>query len=506
MLKEPCPRAVVEGTDWCIFHYPDKNGELALIFELEYLKERKRQEDEHPDFLDFEGFDFPNAITFYDNLPEIFLNFAVFREAVSFRGVDKNFIFQDTARFKEAIFKGAAEFSHATFKDGAEFSETTFDGRTWFNKVTFDGRTWFSKATFNEGPLFDNVTFKGYANFENAIFSTAKFNQTTFKGDARFSETIFKRAASFVSATFDGSAMFDEVTFDGDAWFREATFKGDTKFNDATFKGDAKFFNTIYVGTANFRNLTLFKEFSLGGINVKNNFYLEVSNWSSITNNEVTFNLILLWEPTIEGKGKIIVTGTLGEYNDNLIAGLSLLNTELDRFEFIDADWISYHGRQTIIEEHMLYREPEAIPYPGLVAQIYRRLRENYEKANRYSDAGDFYVGEMEVLRNTVRGNKYLQFKWWLNSIYFYLSKYGESVTLPLRYSLVLILLFAGIRVGYSPSISATLQGFIEALSDSFLAYIQLRSKTTIDLYQRVLSAPLLAMTAVAIKRTLDRK
>ncbi len=233
---------------------------------------------------------------------------------------------------------------------------------------------------------------------------------------------------------------------------------------------------------------------------------MEVENWSSTTNNEESIYLIQLWGPIIEGKGKIIVTGSLGEIDDTLIAGLSLRNTELDRFEFIDADWIHYYDRQTVIDEHILNSDIEAISSPGEVAQIYRRLRENYEKAKRYSDAGDFFVGEMEVLRNNLGGNKYLQFKWWLYSIYFYLSKYGESVSLPLTYSLVLILLFAGIRVGYTPSISATLQGFIEALSDSFLAYIQLRSKTTIDLYQRVLSAPLLAMTAVAIKRTLDRK
>ena len=57
--ESQCMRENVQGSDWCIFHHPKKQGKLVSDFVESFESELEIQKREHPDYLDFSGFYFP---------------------------------------------------------------------------------------------------------------------------------------------------------------------------------------------------------------------------------------------------------------------------------------------------------------------------------------------------------------------------------------------------------------------------------------------------------------
>lgn len=114
----------MEGTEWCLFHYPSKAGELVERFTRGFEEERRRQEKEHPEFLDFTGFDFPVEMTFERELQKVSFRAATFRKSVGFSTLDEgSFVFDGCAWFDGATFEGRAGFGGVIFEGPAEFGE-----------------------------------------------------------------------------------------------------------------------------------------------------------------------------------------------------------------------------------------------------------------------------------------------------------------------------------------------------------------------------------------------
>ena len=138
------------------------------------------------------------------------------------------------------------------------------------------------------------------------------------------------------------------------------------------------------------------------------------------------------------------------------------------------------------------------------VEALYRDLRRNYEDSLRYPDGGDFYVREMEMKRlGRAPGTGLLS---WLKrnisllSVYWILSKYGESYDRALAWIVGSVLLFAFLRFIIIPSTS-----LVEAIALSSGAVFQLAGVTALDQVQRIWSVLILALFFLAVRRRLKR-
>ena len=106
------------------------------------------------------------------------------------------------------------------------------------------------------------------------------------------------------------------------------------------------------------------------------------------------------------------------------------LGTDLRKVEFADVDWDMKTGRSRVYDAIEPDPVTEKFDYP-LIAQLYKRLRANYEENLNYAQAGDFHIGEMEMYRKGKRDpidrgiifsyKLFFKYKW----IFFLDSKYS---------------------------------------------------------------------------------
>lgn len=153
------------------------------------------------------------------------------------------------------------------------------------------------------------------------------------------------------------------------------------------------------------------------------------------------------------------------------------------------------------------------------VAQVYRRLRESFERDKRYHEAGDLFIGEMESMRlrplfrgwfqerrerlrseleelnkGTKRGGlrrAWVEFKIRLYSClawlkvnvftalawYKHLGLYGESYVQPILWSLLTVSFFAFLKFQAPVPPGEPPVSLSEALLASLLTFFQLQSK-----------------------------
>jgi len=177
-INYTCSEFAVEGSDYCIFHKPDKNEEETKLFE-ERIKEKLKEKD-----YDFRGFIFPETVDFKKDF-----------------GIN--------------YFEKEVNFSYAQFKGDVIFERTIFEEEAHFYGARFEGNVYFGEAQFNKTATFSYTFFKG-----NAYFSGAKFQRETY-----FYKTYFEQEASFLGAQFDDITVFSETSFEGPADFSRIQFK-----------------------------------------------------------------------------------------------------------------------------------------------------------------------------------------------------------------------------------------------------------------------------------------
>lgn len=245
---------------------------------------------------------------------------------------------------------------------------------------------------------------------------------------------------------------------------------------------------------------------------------------------------------------------------------VSLLHTDLSKAVFVNECWlprvdlagsVRSKKRNAVLEEYALERMangetdiPESLGYAdvGGIAQLYRRLRDNYEVNKRYAEAGDFFIGEMEILRQyrTVhtREDKTTSpqtpgqtvekrplsdpYRVLLLEPYRFLAVYGGSIKRPAVFALLIVLaltlvrpplpsmLLSALPFPQSPVVAADanlptnataiINATWNAFQESVFAFFQLRAEETIDLFERLLSIPILGLLFIAIRRKLERR
>lgn len=467
--EKPCPRTVVPNSQWCIFHYPNKKSKLAEFFSNEFNNELIQQKKEHPDIFDFTGFDFPEDIKFNEDFETVYFQNAIFRKKVSF-------------------FSGITD-PGLTFRGNANFRNTEFQADAIFTQATFQHHAIFDHAKFHGDAFFDYVEFR----------YVTEFIVTTFKRNAIFGFSIFKKDAKFRSAIFSGNSFFTYVDF-----------LGETDFDRAEFHGFGDFFGAVFNQDSYFQNISINDIIHFQYITINKRLWLE-TNYVK----KYRFAITMISEALFSEKGRIIIKGNIGIIEPNFLGGLIIRNTELNNFEFINEKWpVEYgtrNGRKILIDEIILRskEEPEHESLekssPEQVAQTYRRLRENYENAKRYAEAGDFFIGEMEIIRkySPSISNKIL------HSLYFHLAKYGESIRLPIVWGLLIIFILAEYNVMLFIKPSTELffyeyQRSILFILKTFLPFSQIFNLT--DTIIRLIGSLILGVLFIAVRRKLERK
>ena len=361
--------------------------------------------------------------------------------------------------FRKASFSGAADFSRATFRGDADFWGATFHGDAAFTRATFCGAAHFYQATFSADAVFSGARFSGNASFSEATFhADANFWKAGFNAAALFSEATFRADAYFSESSFGGFAFFSEATFNGVANFGGATFSGDASFTGATFSGAAYFSEATFSGTASFSWATFKESVSFEGTR----FPPRDSRY------DIGFERVTFQRPSV----------TYFWHVD--LSRASFLYTDVREVKFMGVTWASLpehalwplplfkrwkagrHGIRSHLELEEARRgraapgSPQAAESPDAkeqreevlrthrsVAEQYRLLRLNYETSKQEIEAGDFYIGQMDM-RRLDNDNK--EYPWLYRALlngYRTVALYGESYLRPLIFYLAFSLLFA---------------------------------------------------------------
>lgn len=449
---KPCGRQI-RGIDEmkCIFH--TNNGPDVDEFETQFRIELKKMEiGTDIQYYDFTGFIFPRKL-----------------------GFNKN-IFEKTVIFIKAQFKDRADFSDAKFKNKAYFSSAQFHKRANFSNAKFNNEAYFQHVQFNDEAYFQRVQFNDEAYFLDAQFNNrARFSFTKFNNEGKFSDARFNNYADFFNAQFN-EANFSGTQFNNKANFSDTLFNNRTTFEDSEFHSVASFTNAKFLSkgedSISFRNVKYHKP------------------------KDVRFR------------------------NINL-SNVSFLNTDITEVEFLDVKWkkvpllkqLKLVGSRLAVADEALIGKDDTT-YDS-VAQLYRRLRENYETNYRFAEAGEFFIGEMEMRRHKV-STRFKRFKneevivlwfkrnFWFMGLYKYLSLYGESFILPLIWASIVI-------VSY-PMLMHWLFNASLPQSDNFLySYIRTSAASFFQLNntyigERLIGFLLLGLIFIALKRQFERK
>ena len=467
----------------CIFHLQDKTKEEAVEFYRELAQHKKRsEEDPSVEIVDFGGFCYPQGCDF------------------------RKEHFKKQASFADAAFSGEAWFAGATFSGDANFDGATFSADAWFDDVTFSGIAWFAGATFSGDAYFSNATVSRDAFLAGATFSE----------DAYFSNAKFNGAAVFADVTFGGDAVFARATFSELASFFHARCSGDMLFGGAMFK-NASFERTVFLGSvdlgARFDGIAVFERavFQRDTIEssdlctmlrptpIQHVFVTSFSGASVGANGEVRFI-----QPCEHNT-------RLGAERNFAIDHVSFLDADLSRFNFQDVEWGRYHNRRAVIEEALMGRPPFENATPEQIRQTCARLRANQEKAFRYAEAGDFFMGEMDMRRRSLRDKGWRAFpERFLLWLFSGLSTYGESISRPTLATVVIVLGLAALRlILREPSEWHLYQSSSveESLARSVASFFQMRSTTLwTDMLERLVSIPILGVLFIALKRKFERR
>jgi uncharacterized protein YjbI with pentapeptide repeats len=284
----------------------------------------------------------------------------------------------------EAEFVSKVDFFEQSFPEFVDFTRAHFKDLADFRSVSFGKGACFLGAAFSRGARFDQAQFNGTTQFLRTRFEKAPayFFGASFK-EVTFSWAHFEKDAIFFDCKFPQGARFVYATFQEGAEFRDTEFAGMADFSGSTFLGECTF-------RSNKRSPPLFKELDFGKVNF--------------------------------GKDRRVV------FDGVNLEHASFLDTDLQIPRFSGITWprrtYLKYKRQHLADDQLNM----ALDQAGKVEENYRQLILNFEAHRNYSDAEDFYVGEMEMRRRRLWNQK-PRILWQClgHEIYRFCSAYGTS-------------------------------------------------------------------------------
>jgi len=395
--------------------------------------------------------------------------------------------------FREVKFSGEADFTWANFSEEADFIEGQFLKVVDFNLSNFTGEVRFGGCRFSQEARFQGAKISEEGNFVDAKFlGDADFAGAEFSGKTVFRRAEFAGRAEFYSTKFFQSAVFDSCKCSGEAVFSSAEFRGKADFAGTKFSARATFTFAHFWEQVNFRLAQFWgiADFSFADFSADGMFRATVFNqWVSFAHCGSREEGGIVFDG--EAKKRLVEGADFSHltfahpnrivFRKLDLGGCLFLESDISRVQFIDVDWPikgRCFRRKAIYDETspdskwLLWNEfkgREKIEEPPkyqyeLIAQVYRRLQANYITNYRFPEAGDFYIGEQEMMRKAK--GKIGQFLS-TNFLYLLISRYGESFTLPFLWLLLTLFVFPGLLLygGVNLDYDSQTTGFVKMVN-----------------------------------------
>jgi|GEM_PF-7110314 len=337
---------------------------------------------------------------------------------------------QFSIRFDQAVFVNDLECKKISFPCYAVFDGAKFEGDAWFNKATFEGAA-----------CFGGTAFKG----------SAVFIETTFEADANFNGTTFKEFAMFLDATFEGGAQFESSTFEGNAEFGGATFNSYTVFYWATFEGRADFGGATFEVDAGFYGATFEEEVEFEGARITT-----MSASDMVVKKNLTIKAIF----KTANFSRLSVGGSTNLSGSEFETVPDFIDSKLDSPPevagmIVPPPEMVYKIKNDLGDK--IRHGPFKLAKDKSDVAKYRKLKAMALAANDHEKDGEFFAYEMMAKR----GHETTDFfPLLLNSLYWLLSFYGQSIARPLIWMFVSFLTFWAGGLGMIKYMTGSLQEF----------------------------------------------
>ena len=312
---------------------------------------------------------------------------------------------QAKAAIEETLNSGAnpLDFSNGIFYDTESFGHRTFKKRLIFDDSIFHQDVHFYESAFIAGCSFKNTTFHQKVNFSHATFNVeSSFVNATFLEKAHFADAILQ-GTSFIKTKFKKGVDFSNATLSLPDFSETSFGVGEAvSFQSTSFDRPCVFHKTIFKGRTSFHNCSFNRDNAL--------FTFRNCDMSGLLLTECPFFphhiklLDCIWPKRYGKRGRLIVRDEFSEASSSDVVR-------------------AYHNL------HKIY----------------------YNRSEFDNNADEFYVSFMVAKRKATKGNWAGKFA---SLIYSILSRYGQSISRPLVYLLVMwavfpaILLWLGIQLG----------------------------------------------------------
>lgn len=500
--------------------------------------------------IDFRHATFGGTPQFGDEfrVPVLFED-ATFEGAADFR----NTHFHENAPFDHAHIEGFAIFKGATFKGEFSFVGGVVEGLSDFSEMEvngdlhlgseFNSKVQLHLAHIRGNAIIDGSKFHGGVECDDLRcekeFSTsgANFGDSTYFGGAQF-----EGVADFQACDFLGHASFGNVSFQEVANFSMTEFTEETTFDDCTFYDTVTFSGANFHDSLEFSHNQCATKLLFSGVDIAGETYFSKSCLAEGIGpcDQVSFSRATFGDDvTLEGahRGAKTFAGTEVTFNEAELrpevevychhvdlSRCELRSMDMSRFHFLGVRWCEQvadgecFSRVGLYDEVKIkHEETDYAPWSE-VEGMYRQLKQSYQNRGDFPRAGDFHIGEKEMRRKNPETRTGM---WALLTVYRAVSKYGERAFPALLWllSLVLISSFGYLLTGVEPGAGEgpltpnrlsdwwaafLLSVEISVLFGSTASFSNLAAET-IRILQAIISPPLLALLALALRQQVKR-
>ena len=355
-------------------------------------------------------------------------------------------------------------------------------------KMVFYKYISFRLATFYELTKFNKSVFKNKINFKHAVFKKAvSFNATKFKNCTDFSGSVFNEI-DFSYAHFD-EVKFNNCKFNMFVNFFHSKFYKNSEFIKTKFYGNGKFNEIVFFNDINFDRSEFVKHFDLSDVRFNKKAITKFnSNLSNVTFINTDIKSIVFGTDT---------TWKIKENSNNSI----------------DSKKLKCHSK--IYEEIQLELKNNNVGNLESIKNIYRDLRDNFDRNLQYDKAGEFFVREMELNRKYIQKNQNIESKPICSQIlspyavYNALSLYGQSLKRSTCWGIILFIIASGVfsYECHTTMCEQSIQGILlRTISIILPFHINIDKAPLYDVLFKLLFLPVSATFFIAIKRKLERK
>lgn len=159
----------------------------------------------------------------------------------------------DIIDFSGLVFENDANFSRFIFSNIVKFTKTEFRQSAVFGRCIFTKNAIFDHAKFERGANFINTCFREQAHFMHAhIIGSGNFSGAEIKGLANFNGVIFEGGVNFNASQFEATTFFTDTVFHQEAHFIEAKFGFEKKDRGEICFVGVKFLDRAYFDEAIF--------------------------------------------------------------------------------------------------------------------------------------------------------------------------------------------------------------------------------------------------------------